>query len=266
MYKKLSGMTGTALTEAEEFDKIYKLDVLSIPTNLEYQAARTESGLILLEDKDEQGYKYRYYGRREDAQKTPVFWQRKDYPDIIYRTEEAKFRAITREILRYHALGRPMLVGTTSVELSDRLSSRLRAEPLRKLALVFLLREAWFKANNRIEDGRLVSELQPLNIPLDQLQPADLRKLARELEIPSSVEDPENITHLLEILELEAGQRERLQASLQGGIQHQVLNARKHTEESQVIAGAGAFGAVTIATNMAGRGVTSSWAVIYPKS
>ena len=255
MYEKLAGMTGTALTEAEEFDKIYKLEVLSIPTNLEYQAARSESGLVLLEDKDEQGYKYRYYGRREDINKSPVYWQRKDYPDVIYRTEEAKFRAITSEILCYHVLGRPMLVGTTSVELSDRLSSRLRAEPLRKLALVFLLRQAWFKANDRVEDGRLVSELQPLNAPLDQLQISDLRKMARDLNISSSVEDPENLTKLLEILELGPQQRERLLASLQGGIPHQVLNARKHTEESQIIAGAGAFGAVTIATNMAGRGV-----------
>ena len=61
MYQKLAGMSGTAITESEEFDKIYKLGVLAIPTNLEYQAARPTSDLVELEDRDEQGYKYNYY-------------------------------------------------------------------------------------------------------------------------------------------------------------------------------------------------------------
>ena len=255
MYEKLSGMTGTALTEAEEFDKIYKLDVIAIPTNLEYQASRDGSPLSLLEGKDEQGYKFRYYALRNDTERKPVFFQRKDFPDIIYRTEEVKFRAITTEILRYHAMGRPMLVGTTSVELSDHLSSRMRAEPLRKLAQVGLLRKAWLEKNNREEDGRLIEELQPLNAPLDQLQVPEMRKMARDLGISFNPEEPENITRLLEILDLPESDSGRLKADLEAGIPHQVLNARKHTEESQIIAGAGAFGAVTIATNMAGRGV-----------
>jgi hypothetical protein len=63
MYEKLAGMTGTALTEAEEFSKIYKLDVLPIPTNLEYVAAQTNSTLKAVETKDRQGYKYIYYAR-----------------------------------------------------------------------------------------------------------------------------------------------------------------------------------------------------------
>jgi preprotein translocase subunit SecA len=255
MYEKLAGMTGTALTEAEEFDKIYKLDVIAIPTNLEYQASRESSSLAVLESKDEQGYKFRYYAMRDDAEKKPVFFQRKDFPDIIYRTEEVKFRAITSEILRYHAMGRPMLVGTTSVELSDHLSTRLRAEPLRKLAQVYLLRKVWLEKNNRQEDGRMIEELQPLNAPLDQLQVPEMRKMARELGMSFNPEDPENLPQLLEILNLTEADGERLKADLQSGIAHQVLNARKHTEESQIIAGAGAFGAVTIATNMAGRGV-----------
>jgi preprotein translocase subunit SecA len=255
MYEKLSGMTGTALTEAEEFDKIYKLDVLAIPTNLEYQAMREDAPLVVLESKDEQGYKIRYYASRDDPEKKALFYQRKDYPDIIFRTEEVKFRAITSEILRYHSMGRPMLVGTTSVELSDHLSTRLRAEPLRKLAQVYLLRKAWLEKNNREEDGRLIEELQPFNAPLDQLQVPEMRKMARELGISFNPEDPENLPRLLEILDLTPENADRLKADLQAGIAHQVLNARKHTEESQIIAGAGAFGAVTIATNMAGRGV-----------
>ncbi len=255
MYEKLSGMTGTAVTEAEEFDKIYKLAVLAIPTNLEYQASRPESGLEVLEDRDEQGYKYRYYAKHEDPTKAPVFWQRKDYPDIIYRSEEAKFRAVALEILHYHVMGRPILVGTTSVELSDRLSARLRAEPLRRLAQVLVLRHTWLEQNNRIEDGRQIPELEHLNAPLDNLQTSELRKMARELGISFNPEDTDNLARLLSIVELTPADTERLIASLQGGIPHQVLNARKHTEESQIIAGAGAFGAVTIATNMAGRGV-----------
>jgi preprotein translocase subunit SecA len=255
MYEKLSGMTGTALTEAEEFDKIYQLDVIAIPTNLEYQASLEGSPLTVLESKDEQGYKYRYYALQDDPEKKAVFFQRKDFPDVIYRTEEVKFRAITSEILRFHAMGRPMLVGTTSVELSDHLSTRLRAEPLRKLAQVAILRHAWLEQNNREEDGRLIEELQPFNAPLDQLQVPEMRKMARELGISFNPEDPENMPRLLQALDLTEADAERLKADLQSGIAHQVLNARKHTEESQIIAGAGAFGAVTIATNMAGRGV-----------
>ena len=255
MYEKLSGMTGTALTEAEEFDEIYKLDVLAIPTNLEYLASRENSPLVGLEDKDEQGYKYHYYALSDDPEQKAVFYKRKDYPDIIYRTEEVKFRAITSEILRLHAMGRPMLVGTTSVELSDHLSTRLRAEPLHKLAQIALLRYAWLEKNNREEDGRLIEELQPLNSPLDQLQIAEMRKMARELNISFNPEESENLKRLLDIFDLAEEDSERLKADMNAGIPHQVLNARKHTEESQIIAGAGAFGAVTIATNMAGRGV-----------
>jgi len=255
MYEKLAGMSGTAVTEAEEFDKIYKLGVLAIPTNLEYYAMQPESGLIELEAKDEQGYKYRYYAQKDDPEKKPVYWKRKDFPDVVYRTQEAKIRAIMQEILYNHVLGRPLLVGTTSVEMSEKLSSRLRAEPLRRLAQVLLLRHTWFEKNKREEDGRQIPELVFLNTPLEQLDLAQMRKLARELEIPFSAEDPANLERLLRILSLEKETEKRLLAVLQGGISHQVLNARKHTEESQIIAGAGAYGAVTIATNMAGRGV-----------
>ncbi|HEX9029921.1 MAG TPA: hypothetical protein VF823_12155, partial [Anaerolineales bacterium] len=255
MYEKLAGMTGTAVTEAEEFDKIYKLEVLAIPTNLEYQASRPSSDLVELEGRDEQGYKFHYYSKKNDSHQAPVFWRRKDYPDVIYRTAEAKFRSVTREILTYFAMGRPMLIGTTSVELSEKLSTRLRAEPLRRQAQVILLRDAWLKRNNREEDGRQIAELQPLNASLDQLQPSEMRKMALDLGISLNPEEAENLAMLAQILGLDGADHERLLSALKAGIPHQVLNARKHTEESQIIAGAGAFGAVTIATNMAGRGV-----------
>lgn len=255
MYEKLAGMTGTAMTEAEEFDKIYKLDVLAIPTNLEYMASRADAHLVEIEDRDQDGYKYQYYAQRDDPERKPIFWKRKDHTDMIYRTEEAKLRAIAEEIIEYHVMGRPILVGTTSVELSERVSNRLRAEPLRRLVQVLLLRHAWMKKNHHEEDGRAIPELAFLNQPLEQLPLPDMRKMAREVEIPFNPEAPENIELLLSILGLTVDDNDRLLKVLQAGIPHEVLNARKHTEESQIIAGAGAFGAVTIATNMAGRGV-----------
>ncbi len=119
-----------------------------------------------------------------------MFWKRKDYPDIVYRTEETKLRAVTREILHYHVRGRPVLVGTTSVELSERVSNRLRAEPLRRLAQVFLLRQVWFTKNNREEDGRQVADLQYLNEALDQLDIAAMRKMAAIWIFPSTPKMP----------------------------------------------------------------------------
>jgi preprotein translocase subunit SecA len=255
MYKKLAGMTGTALTEAEEFDKIYKLPVLPVPTNLEYQAFGSDAPLVEIKDKDEEGFDYSYFARSDDPEKQIYLWRRKDYPDVIYRTAEAKLRSIIREIILYHVQGRPMLVGTTSVEGSERLSNRLRAEPVRRLLQILLIRSTWLEKNNRFEDGRLIPELQPLNKPLEQLRPEDLRPMTKDLGLSLNPEDPANLRRLLDILKLTEADTDRLKSVIQGGVAHQVLNARKHTEESMIIAGAGAFGAVTIATNMAGRGV-----------
>jgi preprotein translocase subunit SecA len=255
MYEKLSGMTGTALTEAEEFDKIYSLEVLAIPTNLEYIASRPETDLIELQDRDELGYKYTYYTSKEDPNSNALFWKRKDYPDVVYRSEEAKLRALTLEMMRFNSQGRPILVGTTSVELSDRISSRLKAEPIRRLATVVIIRNTWMETNQRDEDGRAVQELEYLNQPLEQLPISEMRKMARDLDLSFNPQDSENLGRLISILGLSPSDGIRLGEILQAGISHQVLNARKHTEESQIIAGAGAFGAVTIATNMAGRGV-----------
>ncbi len=267
MYKKLAGMTGTALTESEEFSKIYKLEVFPLPTNLEYQAYGKNAALIEVRKKDEDNYQYAYYARTDDPEQKPVLFRRKDYPDVIYRTVDTKLRAIVTEIVRYHTLGRPMLVGTTSVESSDRLSSHLKADSIRRLMQILLVRHGWMKANDREEDGRLIPELQPFNEPIETITPDALRKFALTLPSPIgrgdgvrgmtniSLDDPSNLSTLLDILNLPEDSSARLKAVFQGGVPHQVLNARKHTEESQIIAGAGAFGAVTIATNMAGRGV-----------
>ena len=128
LYDKLSGMTGTALTEQEEFEAIYRLDVVEIPTN------------------------------------RPVV--RIDHPDVVYKTEAGKFRAIVEQVKQCHAKGQPVLVGTISNEKSEILSKMLKAQ----------------------------------------------------------------------------------------GIPHNVLNAKYHEQEAQIVAQAGKLGAVTIATNMAGRG------------
>ena len=128
LYEKLSGMTGTAMTEASEFDKIYGLGVVPIPTNL------------------------------------PMV--RKDQADLVYRTEEAKYDAVVEDIAERHANGQPILVGTVSVEKSEHLSNKLK-------------------------------------------------KL---------------------------------------GVAHSVLNAKVHADEAKIVAMAGHRGAVTVATNMAGRG------------
>jgi preprotein translocase subunit SecA len=256
MYKKLAGMTGTALTEAEEFSKIYNLEVVPIPANLEYQAFGGNAVLTEVKVKDEDGYSYSYFAKREDKAQSPLFYRRKDYPDIIYKTVEAKLRSIVMEIVREHVRGRPLLVGTTSVDSSEQLSNRLKAEPIRRLMQIALVRRVWMNANNREEDGRLIPELQPFNEPLEKVTPDSLRKFIQPFGVTNiNPEDPSNLPVVLEILRLEEQDVDRLKKVMQGGVPHQVLNARKHTEESQIIAGAGAFGAVTIATNMAGRGV-----------
>lgn len=128
MYKKLAGMTGTADTEAPEFKKIYNLDVVVMPTN------------------------------------QPMV--RDDYADVIYKNEAAKYRAVVKEIAELHKAGRPVLVGTISIDVSEKISGMLKKSK----------------------------------------------------------------------------------------IEHEVLNAKHHEREAEIIAGAGQLGKVTIATNMAGRG------------
>jgi preprotein translocase subunit SecA len=255
MYEKLAGMTGTALTEAEEFAKIYKLEVLPIPMNLEYVASKEDSPLTIVESKDENKYSVQYYSKRDDTEKKPVFWRRQDFPDMVYRTEEGKLRAIINEIMHYYALGRPQLVGTTSVEHSERLSLRLGAESLRRLAQTLIIRDAWLEKHDKSPELE-IAELQFMNRPLNELNIAELRPVGRQAGlISTNPEDPDNLKRLMKVWDLGESFKDRVLAALQGGVPHQVLNARKHDEESQIIARAGAFGSVTIATNMAGRGV-----------
>lgn len=257
MYDKLAGMTGTALTEAEEFYRIYGLDVLQIPTNLDYRTMSDPPEYIKEQTQDEDGYPYHYYYLPDDDTKTAVFWERQDYPDVIYRTKEAKLRAIAREIIQTHVIGRPQLVGTASVESSEELSERLKASQIRRLMEVLLLRNA-YKRYHGLQDDSITSMtgLEEIYQPLDDLSSSKLRELGRELNLTSlSPLNDDNMHDLLDLLGLTRADRERLESVIKAGVPHQVLNARHHTEESQIIARAGEFGAVTIATNMAGRGV-----------
>jgi preprotein translocase subunit SecA len=254
MYEKLSGMTGTALTEAEEFNKIYNVDVIPLPTNLDYVAMQPESDLEEVEYR-ENGNKFHYYARSDTPEEMPIFWKRKDYPDVVYRTEEAKLRMVTSEILKRHVRGQPLLVGTTSVELSEKISGRLKAELLRRLIAVFLVRDAYFEVHDIPDDGMRVEAFDPLSGPLEKLNQAVLRQFARDLKISLNPTRSENLERLGRIFDLEPDSYDRLSKILDAGIPHNVLNAKKHDEESRIIADAGALGAVTIATNMAGRGV-----------
>jgi preprotein translocase subunit SecA len=257
-YSKLSGMTGTAVTEAEEFSTIYKLDVLEIPTNLDYETDQPNSDLVTLNTKDEEGYSFTYYAGKDDPQKKALYWKRKDHPDLVYRTEEAKLRAICLEIITNNIIGRPQLIGTTSIEHSERLSSRLHAEMIRRLLTINLIRLRWMRDQGIEYLERVVPELAPLNAPLTEIDASNLRQHAQKIAVqPIQLENDENLDMLIDFLGLEISDdyRELLSGIIKGGINHQVLNALKHDQESQIIEGAGAFRAVTIATNMAGRGV-----------
>ena len=106
MYGKLAGMTGTAATEAEELHKIYGLDVVVLPTNVEFRALEGE----LISQKERQdGAEVVTY---QNPDNNELYFKRIDYPDLIYKGERAKFRAVVREIEELQAQERPVLVGT----------------------------------------------------------------------------------------------------------------------------------------------------------
>lgn len=164
LYKKLAGMTGTAMTDAEEFFDIYKLDVTPLPTNVDYIVESGSMGLIEKRRKVENAEEIYYVA--PDDEDSMVFTRRIDFPDQVYGTSEAKDQAILSEIERVRNTGRPILVGTTSVEHSEL-----------------------------------------------------IHRLLNQRKIP-----------------------------------HAVLNAKMHQSEALVVAQAGRRQAVTISTNMAGRG------------
>jgi preprotein translocase subunit SecA len=181
LYKKLAGMTGTALTEASEFMDIYGLDVVEIPTNLKIS--------------------------------------RVDEDDEIYRTQKEKLAAIVTTIADCARRGQPILVGTTSIEKSEQLSELLK-------------------------DKKYIEELgNSLLSQAERMKDAKEGKTTQESELKAYFND---IGAYLKDLGTKKGNDDL--------IAHQVLNARYHEQEASIIAQAGKPSAVTIATNMAGRG------------
>lgn len=224
LYDKLAGMTGTAKTEEAEFRTIYGLPVVVIPTN------------------------------------KPVI--RKDYPDVVYRTKEQKYRGIVSEILNMWVREQPVLVGTRSVDVSEYLSGRLKPDSLQLHCLTMLCYDALDGADLSREQRE--KHLEVLRTKLDEMHKSKLRRVARALGVNPDLQDEGNLDRLLELIGVvdeETRQRkrrryrERLAEALRTGIPHNVLNAKHHEEEGRIIAEAGRPGAVTVATNMAGRGV-----------
>jgi preprotein translocase subunit SecA len=214
LYAKLAGMTGTAKTEEDEFRKIYALDVVQVPTN------------------------------------KPMI--RDDRADTIYKTEESKLRGIVAQTLQLWCKGQPVLVGTRSIEMSERVSSRLTFQALETLGAVLLLRATLEEKRKTLgESYNAMSQL--LNVKLDDLNVPKLEKVAKELGISIKMLDDAVVDKLAAQLSIE--NKDRLKEALEYGIPHNVLNAKYHEQEARIITEAGRKGAVTIATNMAGRGV-----------
>ncbi|MDJ0625206.1 MAG: preprotein translocase subunit SecA [Candidatus Caenarcaniphilales bacterium] len=233
LYPKLSGMTGTALTEEEEFKNIYNLSVVPIPTN-----------------------------------KKNI---RKDDNDRVYKNEKQKFYAIVQEIVSAHKKGTPVLVGTTSIDKSEKLSEML-SKPRASVELlqfrVDRLKRSLQEINpiptDFIKDiDRLVDK--PLNITYLAAKTICEKALENENtsgKLKKSLEDALNstdfsisnvdtdLTCFIETFLSSAMVLEEIRK----GVKHNVLNAKHHAKEAQIIAQAGRYKAITIATNMAGRG------------
>ncbi len=216
LYPKLAGMTGTAKTEEDEFRKIYALDVVSVPTN------------------------------------KPMI--RQDHADMIFKSEEAKVRGIAREVLRLYARQQPVLVGTRSVEMSERVSDRLRFDRLELLGLIDLLRDR-LENTKGLDKAKYAEWSAQINQKLPTLTPGKLTEIARHFDVPTSMKDTRNIDALAKLLEIPPDNKALLQEALTHGIAHNILNAKSHEKEAHIISEAGRKGSVTIATNMAGRGV-----------
>ena len=126
MYDKLSGMTGTAMTESEEFFKIYNLEVVPLPTNVEYQASQKK--LVEKKEAFTDGTPVTVF---VDPQSGRRYHRRLDYADLVYKSVDAKFHAVVDEIVKVNAEGRPILVGTIAIETSERLSQALKRKGIR---------------------------------------------------------------------------------------------------------------------------------------
>lgn len=218
LYDKLAGMTGTAKTEEAEFAKTYGIEVVTIPTNRNV--------------------------RRADA------------ADVVYKTAEAKMRAITFEVLECHCAGQPVLVGTRSVDVSERMSDRLKPQPLQALVLAHLIKtRLWDDKEKKFDEPQRQEILAGLRAPVTQLNLMQLKNLAKTVGLPPDALHEENISRLMGLFTVPNADRNRLSTALRVGLAHNVLNAKNHRNEARIVAEAARPASVTIATNMAGRGV-----------
>jgi preprotein translocase subunit SecA len=211
LYPKLSGMTGTAMTEAAEFSKIYNLDVVSIPTN-----------------------------------KTSV---REDYPDVIYKTEKQKFYSVVEEIIDMHAKGRPVLVGTTSIEKSEIIADLLgKPQKMNEFLIEKITKWVDYVKKQSLQ-GASIDALKKIFERPGLIDENKLKEACSQVE----KEFPKGREELLERCYSILNTVEAVN-SIRKGIPYHVLNAKHHEKEAMIVAQAGRKGAVTIATNMAGRG------------
>jgi preprotein translocase subunit SecA len=291
MYKKLAGMTGTAETEAAEFEKIYNLEIVVIPTNR--------------------------------------FLIRHEFPDVVYRTEREKFDAVIEEIQEYHLRGQPVLVGSIAIEKSEKLSIQLRKSGLLPARLQQLLKPANLEGpklqkwamqlterhssamNWLVKAGVPLSEVRKISAkylslgtsrpdgpvptgsrevsgdsdgnrkgfleailkqahedyakrglpPTDEAVAPQIAALLNDFAAwvstsgKSKAEDNDAIMGVLDYLIGVRCRPQRLLEVLEGReLKHFVLNAKQHEKEAFIVAQAGRVGAVTVSTNMAGRG------------
>ena len=216
LYNKLGGMTGTAKTEEDEFRKIYGLDVVTVPTH------------------------------------RPMI--RIDQDDVVYKTLEAKFRSIGREILRLYTKQQPVLVGTRSIDMSERVSARLVADLLQRLVMVDRLFDA--KENKKDLDKSTKKEIEELvNMELPEINRQLLVQTLTKAGFKADPLSDEMMEWFLTQHKLPMENKVHIEEALKHGIPHNVLNAKYHEKEALIISEAGRKGQVTIATNMAGRGV-----------
>lgn len=216
LYEKLAGMTGTAKTEEDEFRKIYGLDVVTVPTH------------------------------------RPM--SRTDQPDVIYKTMEAKFRGIAWEILRLHTKQQPVLVGTRSVEMSERVSARLNSDMLQKLVVSQRLKEM-IEVKKELKGDQLADAKRLYETDLEEITSQGQSTILGQLGLNPDLLKGDWWDWVNTTWKLPAENKEIFLDCLKHGIPHNVLNAKYHEREALIIAEAGRLGQVTIATNMAGRGV-----------
>ncbi len=211
LYPKLAGMTGTAMTEASEFNKIYNLEVVAIPTN-----------------------------------KTSV---RIDHPDIIYKTEMQKYFSVVEEIIDMHLMGRPVLVGTVSIERSELLSELLtKPQRMNEYLLRKITKMAEYVKKHNL-DSQPIKDLKKIMERPGMIEPEKLDDVVRQIDREHGKKHPELIERLYSI-----NITVRSIDTIRKGIPHSVLNAKHHEKEASIVAQAGRKAAVTVATNMAGRG------------